>query len=100
MLGRHGGHLHHATTEIAAHHPQPAFSRERPRDRPQDAFVQARRSAFTPSQPTVFEEGLLGVAIEAATHHGMHILVQQAGREQLAHQQRDAARGMEVIDVG
>ncbi len=99
VLGRHGGYLHHATPEIAAHHPQPAFGRERPRHRPQDAFVQARRSPFTPGQSTAFEEGLLGIATEATAHHGKHIFMQQAGREQLAHQQCDTASGMEVVDV-
>ncbi len=99
MLRRHGGDLHHPAPEVAAHQPQSALGGERPRHGAQDAVVKALRSPFTPGQPAIFEEGLLGIAMQASPHHGMHIVVQQAGVEQLAHQQRDTASGMEVIDV-
>ena len=100
MLRSHGGDLHHCTPQVALEQAQAALGRERPRRRAQDALVQAGHGTRAPNQAFAVEEGFLGVAAQAGAGHGGDILVQQTGVEQLADQQRGAAGGVEVVDVG
>ncbi|SSM38564.1 Uncharacterised protein [Klebsiella pneumoniae] len=64
-----------------------------------DLVVQWRCRPFAPVQLAVIQPWLQGVARQAKAGHGVNILMQQAAFQQLAHQYRNAACRLEVVDI-
>ena len=100
VLEGHGRDLHHPAPEVALHQTQAALGGEGIGHRTQHALVVALARAIAPDQLAVLEEGLTGVTREAMAGHGVDVLVQQPGIEQLANQQGHAASCLEVVDIG
>ena len=99
VLNRHSGSFHHRATEIAAQHFGAAVARERLVKRGDNRFIKRSGRPFAPVKFTVIKPGLHGVAREAETGNGVNIFMQQAAFQQLAHQHRYAARGLEVVNI-
>ena len=87
--------------EIARQQAQAAFGPERIGDRAQDVGSPRLASARAPDQRRRPRgSGSLAIAREAVAGDGVHVLVQQAGVEQLADHEGHAAGGVEVVHVG
>ena len=102
VLGRDRGDLHHRAAERAVEHADAAVGGERV------AHAGAGRSSSRVSRgagrqrssSALVEVRLVAVAAEAVARDGVDVRVHQAGVEQLADQERHAAGGVEVVDVG
>ena len=99
VLFRYGRGLHYRTTEVAAQHFGAAMRRERFVDRGNHLRIKGRARPFTPVQLAVVQPRLLGVALKAKARHGIHVFMQQSAFQQLAHQQRYTACGLEVVNI-
>ena len=85
----------------AVEHADAAVGRERGAGRPQHAAVARLALGRPPAQlALVVEVRLVAVAPEAVAGDRVDVRVQQPGVEQLAEQERHAAGGVEVVDVG
>jgi hypothetical protein len=73
---------------------------ERATDGAQHGFVARLRGYIAPRQLAFVQPGFLGVCGQAVAHDGGHIAVQQASRQQFAHQKAHAACRVKVVHVG
>ena len=99
VLHRDRRSFHHRASQVAAQHLGAAVAGEwffKGRD---DLVVQWRCRPFAPVQLAVIQPWLQGVARQAKAGHGVNILMQQAAFQQLAHQYRNAACRLEVVDI-
>ncbi|SPK72805.1 conserved exported protein of unknown function [Cupriavidus taiwanensis] len=100
VLRRHRRDLDHAAAQVALHQPQAALGGERRGGGRQHLRVAALCGAVAPAQHAVRHHRFLRVTGQARTGHGLHVLVQQPGLQQLADHEAGAPGGMEMVHIG
>jgi len=100
MLGRHRRHLDHGTAQIALQQAQPTLGRKRFGYRAHDLGVERNRRRLAPGQPAAVEPWFAGLIAQASAVHAADVRMQQAGVDQFANHQAQAAGGVEVVYIG
>ena len=99
ILFRHGRSFHYGTPKVTAQHFGAAVRRERLFVGRDNLRIERVARPLAPVQLTIVQPRLKGIAMQAKARHRVDILMQQAAFQQLAHQHRHAARGLEVVNV-
>jgi|GEM_PF-3781959 len=100
MIRMHRRGFHDRPPQIAVEHPQPAVAIKGLGHRPHHLGIAALGGCLTPGDAAIRQHRLAGVGAQAFATDSEHILVEQPGVEQFAHQKPHTAGGVEVIDIG
>ncbi|MNC64324.1 hypothetical protein D3C75_1145120 [compost metagenome] len=99
VFHRHRRGLHHRATEVAVQHFGAAVVREWLIEGGDHAVIQRRRRPFTPVEHAIVQPWLLEITLKAETGDCIDVFMQQAAFQQFAHQNRYAARCLEVVNI-